>query len=161
MPSGPRLLLERACYHILARGNGKQKVFLEQNDFLVCIKKLREYKQEHGFLLYGYCLMPNHIHLIGEPIVPENLSKFMHAFLRSYTAYFNNRYARVGHLWQGRFKSKVINKDGYLINCVNYIEFNPLRAGLVKSAAEYQWSSYKERVFYRVDTLPMLDQFSM
>jgi putative transposase len=69
----------------------------------------------------------------------------MQKLSRSYTAYFNKRYGKVGHLWQGRFNSKAIVKDGYLIDCIQYVETNPVRAGLAKSVSDYLWSSYKER----------------
>lgn len=147
MPTGPRLLLENVCYHIVNRGNQKQKIFLDEKDYRAYLFRLKKYKQRFGFLLYGFCLMPNHVHLVGESKELINLSKFMHGLTRSYTAYFNKRYKKVGHLWQDRFKSKVILKDKYLIDCIQYIEHNPLRSNLAKTSSEYAWSSYKERIF--------------
>lgn len=146
MPTGPRLLLENACYHIITRGNQGQQVFLDEQDYRAYLLRLSRYKQRYGFLLYGFCLMPNHAHLIGEPKELKNLAKFMQGLQRSYTAYFNKRYRKVGHLWQERFKSKVIVKDDYLIDCIQYIELNPVRANMVRSPADYEWSSYRERV---------------
>ncbi|MCX5696574.1 MAG: transposase [Candidatus Omnitrophica bacterium] len=162
MPAGPRLLIEHACYHITTRGNQRQPVFLDQKDYRVYLTQLCKYKKQCGFLLYGFCLMPNHLHIIGEPKVQENLAKFMQKLSRSYTAYFNKRYKKVGHLWQGRFKSKAIIKDGYLIDCIQYVEMNPVRAGLVKSASDYPWSSHRERVL--TETLhnrKMLDKLTL
>ncbi len=147
MPAGPRFLLEHACYHIITRGNQKQQIFLEKSDFEEFIRRLKRYKKKYTFFLYGYCLMSNHLHLIGEPKESHNLAKFMQGLLRSYTAYFNKKYKKTGHLWENRFKSKVIIKDGYLLDCIHYIEFNPVRANLVKAANEYLWSSHKERIF--------------
>lgn len=146
MPKGPRLVLENACYHIITRGNQKQATFLTTQDFTVFLQRLKKYKSKYGFWLYGFCLMPNHLHLIGEPKESKNLAKFMHGLLRSYTAYFNLKYKKVGHLWQDRFKSKIITKDRYLLDCIYYIEMNPVRANLVKSANEYEWSSYREKI---------------
>ncbi|MCM8795699.1 MAG: transposase [Candidatus Omnitrophica bacterium] len=140
-----RLLIKNACYHIYARGNQKQKIFSNSDDFKFYLYQLRRYKRKFSFLLYGYCLMPNHIHLIGKPIVPENLSKFMQCLQRSYTAYYNNKYEKTGHLWQGRFKMKVIAEDNYLIDCIAYIEENPVRANLAITPKEYEFSSYRER----------------
>lgn len=77
MPTGPRLLIENACYHINTRGNQQQRVFFDDNDYVAMLMRLRRYKKEHEFLLYGFCLMPNHVHLVGEPLQPDNLSKFM------------------------------------------------------------------------------------
>lgn len=158
MPTGPRFLLEHACYHIITRGNQKQKVFLEQSDFDEFILRLRRYKRKSGFSLYGYCLMSNHLHIIGEPKETENLAKFMHGLLRSYTAYFNKKYKKTGHLWENRFKSKVIVKDGYLVDSIHYIELNPVRANMIKSAGEYLWSSHKERMFGKNSNGKLLDE---
>lgn len=140
-----RLLIDGGCYHVITRGNQKQRVFLESRDYETYLKKLKKCKKKYGFLLYGFCLMPNHIHLIGEPGIPTNLIKFMQTLSRSYTEYFNKKYNRVGHLWQNRYRSKVIMKGAYLLNCIQYVELNPLRANLAKSAEEYPWSSFKER----------------
>ncbi len=146
MPTGPRLIIKNACYHIITRGNQKQRIFLDEQDCEVYLSKLKRYKLRYGFLLYAFCLMPNHVHLIGEPKETFNLSKFMHGLNRSYTAYFNEKYNKVGHLWQGRFKSQVVAKDDYLVDCLNYIELNPVRANMVRAAQDYTWSSYRERV---------------
>jgi len=142
-----RLLIKNACYHIYARGNQKQKVFIEQGDFEFYLMQLKHYKRKYSFRLYSYCLMPNHIHLAGEPFLPEKLSKFMQCLQRSYTAYYNKKYNKVGHLWQGKFKVKVIVKDQYAINCISYIEKNPVRAKLTKRPEDYVFSSYLERNF--------------
>jgi len=109
-------------------------------------------------LLYGYCLMPNHIHLIGEPVYPEKLPKFMQCLHRSYTAYFNKKYNKVGHLWQGRFKAKLIAKDQYLIHCIAYVEQNPVRAKLINSPNEYEFSSYSERNLNNYLSYKLLDK---
>lgn len=146
MPNIPRLLIENACYHLIARGNQKQKVFLGEKDYHEYLERLKAYKKKFDFRLYGYCLMPNHVHLLGQIEVTGNLSKFMQGIALSYALHFNNKYAKVGHLWQGRFKNKVIAKDQYLVDCINYIELNPVRAEIVKAPHEYIWSSYKERV---------------
>ncbi len=161
MPTGPRFLLPNACYHLIVRGNQRQAVFLDDKDYAVYLAKLRRYKKRYGFLLYGFCLMPNHVHLIGQPKELENLAKFMQGVSRSYTAHFNKRYKKIGHLWQGRFKSKIITKDGYLIDCAQYIEHNPVRANMVKSAAEYYWSSYRERTLGQNNNGRLVDELHL
>ena len=158
MPTGPRLLLERCCYHITARGNQKQRIFLEINDYNQLLMRVKRYKKKCDFLLYGFCLMPNHIHIVGEPKEPKNLAKFMQGLLRSYTDYFNKKYQKVGHLWQGRFKSRIIAKDRYLIDCIQYVELNPVRAGITTAALDYKWSSYQERISGKTNTLMSLSQ---
>jgi putative transposase len=146
MSRGRRLLIENACYHIFSRGNQKQRTFNKHDDYATFLRILKKYKRKFNFNLYGYCLMPNHIHLIGEFGNIKNISKFMHALIMTYTIYFNRRYKKVGHLWQDRFKSKIILKDEYLVDCLNYVETNPVRAKIIERPIEYQWSSYKERV---------------
>lgn len=146
MPRGKRLIRNNICYHIVNRGNQKQRIFLENSDFEEFLKLLKHYKRKFTFNLFGYCLMPNHIHLIIEPREGNQLSKFMQGLSQTYTIWFNKKYIKVGRLWQGRFKSKLIQKDQYLVDCIYYIETNPVRAGLVGSPANYFWSSYKERV---------------
>jgi putative transposase len=89
--------------------------------------------------------MPNHIHLMGQPVVPEKLSNFMQCLQRSYTAYYNKKYNKVGHLWQGKFKAKLIVKNRYVLDCISYIETNPVRAKLVNSPKDYTFCSYTER----------------
>jgi len=158
MPTGPRFVLEHVCYHIITRGNQKQQIFLEPGDFSEFIRRLRRYKRKYGFSLYGYCLMTNHLHIIGEPKDSQGLAKFMQGLLRSYTSYFNKKYRKTGHLWEGRFKSKIVVKDSYLVDCIHYIELNPVRANMVKTAGEYLWSSHKERMFSKGDNGKLLDE---
>lgn len=146
MPRTARILLENVCYHIIARGNQKQEIFLEQNDYEKFLKLLARYKRKFHFKLYGYCLMTNHIHLIIEPKVPKELPKIMHRLNLAYAIWFSTKYERVGHIWQDRFKSMVIQKDEYLLTCINYVELNPVRANFVKEPQNYLWSSYRSRV---------------
>ena len=146
MPNLPRVLVENACYHLIARGNQKQKVFLDEKDFEEYLERLKRYKKKFDFKLYGFCLMPNHVHLVGQIEVAKNLSKFMQGVTLSYVIYFNQKYNDVRHLWQGRFKNKVIVNDRYLVDCISYVELNPVRAEIVNAAYSYPWSSYRERV---------------
>jgi putative transposase len=141
-----RVYMENAYYHITVRGNQKKRVFLDEADFKKYLNLLHRYKTKFRFKIYGYCLMNNHIHLNLKPRTPGELSKFMHGINLSYTQYFNSKYKKVGHLWQGRFKSFLITKDKYLLNTVLYIENNPVRAQLVEDAVDYKWSSYRNRL---------------
>jgi putative transposase len=148
MARGPRILLEHVYYHVVNRGNQKQKVFFEESDFQKYLQILKHYKKRYNFKLFGYCLMPNHVHMILEPKQPSDLARVMQSITQTYSTWFNNKYRKVGHLWQGRFKSMVIQKDRYFMECVYYVEANPVRAELISSPLEYRWSSYKERVFF-------------
>lgn len=147
MPRGTRIILNNVCYHIINRGNQKQSIFLDDSGFGKYLQLLKHFKRKYAFKIFGYCLMPNHIHIILEPKRPNELARFMQGLTQTYTAWFNNKYKKTGHLWQGRFKSMIIQKDNYFVECVYYIEANPVRAGLVSSPKDYLWSSYRDRVF--------------
>jgi len=145
MPKASRTFIDFACYHIMVRGNQQQNIFLEDPDRQKYLSLLKKSKKTHKILLYAYCLMSNHTHILIEAPSGKNISKFMHWVNRGYTAYFNHKYKKTGHLWQGRFKSKPIIKGQYLINAATYIENNPVRAGIVNDPEIYTWSSYRER----------------
>lgn len=147
MPRGARILMRNVCYHIVNRGNQKQNIFLEDNDYIKFLEILKHYKRKCRFRLYGYCLMPNHIHMILWPKDPAGLAKFMQGILQTYSICFSKKYKKPGRIWQGRFKSMIVEKDNYFLDCIYYVEMNPVRAGLVSSPAQYRWSSYRERVF--------------
>jgi putative transposase len=148
-----RLIINNASYHIMVRGNQKQITFIEEEDFAKYLDLLRHYKREYGFKLYGYCLMPNHVHLILEVEDGIDLSKIMQGLNQAYTLWFNKKYEKVGHLWQGRYKSMVIQKNKYMLDCLEYVELNPIRANISKSPFDYPWSSWKARLGYMKDGL--------
>jgi len=142
----------------MARGNRKQSIFLENDDFNEYLRLLRRYKKRYCFKLYGYCLMPNHVHLIVGLEKSLMLSKIMHGLNLAYASWFNNKYNKVGHLWQGRYKSMVINKNKYLLDCIEYVEMNPIRANMHKSPFDHPWNSWRERTGYgKSDLLDTLD----
>ena len=158
MPRTARITVENACYHIITRGNQKQSVFLNENDFKKYLSLLTKYKNQYRFKVYCFCLMPNHVHLILEVREPRLLSKIMKKINLSYTIYFNFEHQKVGHLWQDRFKSKIIEKDAYLLECLNYIESNPVRASLAEHLDEYPWSSY---IFRKQNSSILDNMFSL
>lgn len=143
MPRQARLILDNVCYHILTRGNQKQIVFVDEKDNNKYMNILIKYKKRYKFKLYGWCLMNNHVHLVIES---DKLAKLMHGINLSYALYFKRKYNVVGHFWQDRYKSFIITKDKYLINCINYIEHNPIRANIVSKPDAYLWSSYRVRI---------------
>jgi len=148
MPRTSRVFINNACYHIRSRGNQKQKIFIDPDDYSRYLGILKKAKRNFGISLYSYCLMANHIHLLVQVSHAKNISKFMHWITRGYTAYFNAKHAKVGHLWQGRFQSSPIVKGQYLINVATYIENNPVRAEIASDPLDYVWSSYKERCLF-------------
>jgi putative transposase len=149
MPRLARITLKNACYHIITRGNQKQTVFEDSQDYEKYLSILTKYKKKYKFKLFCFCLMPNHVHLIIEVKEPVMLSKIMKCLNLSYTLYFNAKYKKVGHLWQDRFKSKIIEKDAYLLECIDYIEANPVRVSLVTHLSRYPWSSYNFRITHK------------
>jgi putative transposase len=153
MPRSERVYIDYACYHLITRGNQKQTVFLDEYDFEKYITILKKAKKKYDISLYAYCLMPNHVHLLVEPVSARDISKFMHWVNRGFTAYFNTKYNKVGHLWQGRFRSKPLLKGLYLLQCAEYIETNPIRAGIVDNISKYKWSSIAERYLSHSNSL--------
>lgn len=142
MPRTPRFICDQGVFHVLTRGNNGYQVFHEHQDYQHYLHILEECKTEWSFYLYHYCLMPNHVHLIVETDTPDRLSTVMHQINLRYAIYHHKRYGTKGHLWQDRFKSLVIARDEYLLECGRYIEFNPVRAGLTTDPLRYPWNSY-------------------
>ena len=140
-----RVLMENAYYHVISRGNQKQKVFHEEGDFEKYLSLLKRYKVKFKFRLYAWCFMPNHVHLIVDVNNPSDLAKIMHGLNLAYARWFNHKYNKVGHLWQGRFKNMLIQKDQYALDCINYIELNPVRANIKQAPLDYKWSSFRQR----------------
>ena len=153
MPRGKRLLIGNACYHIIARGNQKQDIFLKEVDFEKYLEIVEHYKNKYKFNLYAYCLMKNHVHLIMSVKHICDLAKIMQGLNQAYSMWFNQKYNKNGHLWEGRFKNMVIQKDKYFMDCVHYVECNPVRANIVNSLIDYPWSSYKFRALGKVSRL--------
>lgn len=143
-----RFFIDNYCYHFISRGNNKKEIFLCDEDHFRCLNIIRKAKTKYKVRLYAYCLMPNHFHLLIQAGDSRTISKFMHWIKLGYTIYFNAKYYKIGHLWQGRFKSSPVMTGQYLVNVATYIENNPVRADMVKDPAEYEWSSYKERCFF-------------
>ena len=132
-----------AFYHITARGVGRQDIFYDEADKQMFLEKLGDVQEKWGLVVHGYCLMSNHYHLEVE--TPEgNLSRSMQWLNHVYAGYINMKYKRVGHLFQGRFKSILIEAETHLHVLTRYIHLNPARAGIVKYPIEYKWSSYRE-----------------
>lgn len=155
MPRGARLVIDNACYHIITRGINKMSIFRDELDYGKYLALVKKYKEKFDFMLYGWCLMNNHVHMLMES---NNLSKVMHSIDLSYAQYFRYKYKGAGHFWQDRFKSYVIQKDAYLINCITYIEYNPIRAKIVLRPEDYRWSSYSARILGNSNYIGLLDQ---
>ena len=136
-----RIEFEGAVYHVTARGNERRKIFFTKRDYERFKEYITDAKEKYHFLLHGYVLMTNHYHLLIET-PQKNLSKIMHHINSSYTTYTNVKRKRSGHLFQGRFKSIVVDKDSYLLELSRYLHLNPVRAKVVEKPEDYQFSSY-------------------
>jgi putative transposase len=163
MARKPRIHFPGAFYHVIARGNRGQKLFIDDQDYQRYLKFLDEYKERYRFLLYAYILMPNHIHLLIE-VAEAPLSRIMQPLQFRYTRNFNIKYKKWGHLFQGRYKAILCQKDSYFLELSAYIHLSAVRAGLAQDPLEYPWSSYRFYVKGReegfVDRDFLLAQFS-
>jgi len=142
MARKPRAEYENAFYHVICRGNNRQKIYLDREDYRVFLKYLKETKKKYFLKIHGYVLMKNHVHQLIE--TPEgNLSAAMQSLLTRYVRYFNKRHKRTGHLFQGRYKAILCQKENYLLELVRYIHLNPVRANAVTRPEEWEWSGYR------------------
>jgi len=142
MPRGPRLIVPEIAVHIVQRGHDRRDCFRHDTDYLVYLANLRDLAVKKGCVLHAYCLMTNHIHLLVTPSTADACALLMRNLGQRYVQYFNRRYKRSGTLWEGRFKSCLVDTAQYLIACYRYVERNPVRAGMVASASDYPWSSH-------------------
>lgn len=128
--------------HIIQRGNDRQAVFFEDKDYRKYLNILTEYAEKFDCAIHAYVLMTNHIHILATPTEKEGISRLIQAIGRKYVGYINRSYKRSGTLWEGRYKSSLIDSENYFLTCSRYIEMNPVRAGKVESPEQYEWSSY-------------------
>lgn len=142
MPKQPRLNPVEQPQHIIQRGNNRQACFASKQDYIVYLHWLKEAASQYQVSIHAWVLMTNHVHLLATPHQEFAVSKMMQSIGRRYVQYFNTTYQRSGTLWEGRFKSCLIDSENYLLQCSRYIELNPVRANLVAAAQDYRWSSY-------------------
>jgi len=129
--------------HIIQRGNNRQACFASNQDMAFYASLLHEYSKKFSVSLHAWVLMTNHVHLLASPYAAGGISNMMQSVGRRYVRYFNREYQRSGTLWEGRFKSSLVQSETYLLQCQRYIELNPVRAGMVSDPAQYVWSSYQ------------------
>lgn len=146
MPRIARVVAVNYPHHITQRGNNRAAVFFDEKDRESYLHILVHYCKKYSIEIWAYCLMKNHVHLLAVPRKEESLARGIGGTSLVYTQYVNAKYGRSGRLWQNRFYSCVVEKDRYLWAVARYIDRNPLRAGIVKSAEEYKWSSAKSHI---------------
>lgn len=145
----PRLYLPDVPQHIIQRGINRQACFISDKDFAVYACRLDQSARRYQVAVHAWVFMTNHVHLLVTPQSEQGVSRMMQATGRHYVRYFNHTYGRTGTLWEGRFKSCLVDAEDYLLACQRYIELNPVRAGMVLVPEDYSWSSYKANGFGR------------
>lgn len=153
MPRQPRLVLPEVSLHVVQRGNNRNDCFVDERDYLCYLSCLRDVTAKHGVAVHAYCLMTNHVHLLVTPGDAEGCHKMMRDLGQRYVQYYNKRHRRSGTLWEGRFRSCVVESARYVLACYRYIELNPCRAKLVQHPAAYQWSSHRVNIGQAADIL--------
>jgi putative transposase len=148
-----RLAVPGYPHHLIQRGHNRQCVFIDDEDRARYLLMLREVLREQGVALHAYVLMDNHVHLLATPGEGRALSRLMQRLGTWYAGWFNHRHGRSGSLWEGRFKSSLVETDAYLLVCMRYIENNPVRSGQVERAEDFPWSSVRHHVGHAADPL--------
>jgi putative transposase len=141
MPRTARASVGGVIYHAMNRGNRRAAVFHKEGDYEAFVDALREARQRLPVDLFGYCLMPNHFHLVIRPAADGDLGRWMRWLLTTHAQRYHRHYQTSGHVWQGRFKAFPIQDDAHLTTVLRYVERNPVRAELVARAEEWRWSS--------------------
>jgi putative transposase len=141
MARSKRLQIPGLLRHVMARGNGRMSIFLDDVDYRQFVYLLGDVVESRQMECLNYCVMPNHYHATLRPTLP-NLSEAVRSINSRYAQWWNRRHERVGHVFQGRFKDQIVQQEGYLLSLCRYIALNPVRAGLVESPDNWEWSSY-------------------
>lgn len=144
MPRYARELSSKQTYHVMLRGNNREKIFIDEEDKQRMVDTLREKKEQEEFYLIAYCVMDNHIHIIVKE-GKASLARIVKRVGTSYAYYFNKKYRRIGHVFQDRFRSENIEDDSYLLSAIRYVHQNPLKPG-IGTIEGYKWSSYGEYI---------------
>lgn len=143
MPRLARLCPADIPQHIIQRGNNRSVCFCSEGDLAFYAHCLKDYSKKFDVNIHAWVFMTNHVHLLATPLKEGAVSKMMQSIGRMYVRYFNKTYQRSGTLWEGRYRSCLVESDRYLLQCYRYIELNPVAANMVQHPADYHWSSYQ------------------
>jgi putative transposase len=143
MPRQARFIVPDIALHVIQRGHNRNACFRDDTDRMVYLATVAELLRANAVALHAYCLMTNHIHMLLTPATARACATLMRNLGQRYAQYFNRRYRRTGALWEGRYRSCLVDSTNYVLACYRYVERNPVRAGMVPSAAAYRWSSYQ------------------
>ncbi len=147
MPRQARFCPAGLPVHLIQRGNNRHAIFTCDDDLAAYARWLAEGAERFGVSVHGWVFMTNHVHLLATPSHDESLSQLMQFLGRLYVRHFNYTYTRSGTLFEGRFKTCIVQEDRYLLTCLRYIELNPVRAGMVRDPDDYRWSSFRAHAF--------------
>ena len=153
MPRRARIALADVPLHVIQRGNNRQACFFADDDYAYYLDQLKQCAQRAGCAIHAYVLMTNHVHLLLTPHEAEAAGRLMKLLGQRYVQHVNRLYRRSGTLWEGRFRSCIVQDDAYLLGCSRYIELNPVRAGMVAAPSVYRWSSYQVNALGETDSL--------
>src|SRR3954467_14556413 len=153
MPRHARLVVPDLPIHIVHRGVNRQPCFSRDGDYLVYVALLQAASSKFGCPVHAYCLMTNHVHILATPGSSQACGSMMHGVAQRYAHYFNKRAGRTGPLWEGRFRSCIVESARYVLACYRYIELNPVRAGMVAAACQHPWSSHAGNSGLKTDKL--------
>ena len=153
MARRPRTYIPGLTLHVVQRGNNKGEMFRDASDYHFFLNVLRHESARRDVAIHAYVLMTNHFHLMATPADEAGVSTMMQSLGRTYVPVFNLKHQRTGGLWEGRFRSFVIETESYWLKCMRYIELNPVRAGIASKLDEYRWSSARAHIDGRDDDL--------
>jgi len=153
MPRMPRPIVPGQPLHLIQRGNNRTAAFLDRQDLAFYLRVLHETSRRAGCAIHAYVLMTNHVHLLVTPQTARGPARMMQGIGRKYVRYFNERHGRTGTLWEGRYRSTLVDSDRYFFACSRYIELNPVRAGIVTDPAVCGWSSFRCNAMGRPDPI--------
>jgi putative transposase len=148
-----RPVADGLVYHVINRGNNRQRVFFVDDDFRAFLRALAQTQLRYPFELFAYTLMSNHFHLVLRPQAGQSISRIVQSLTVAHTWRYHRRHGSVGHIWQGRFRSPVLQADEHLLTVLRYVEANPWRAGLVADLKDYPWTSFPAHGLGRADPL--------
>ena len=148
-----RIVVPNQPLHIMHRGNNRQDIFKSEDDLIRIRKDIKHSLSKAGCYLHAYVVMTNHLHLLITPKNKEQLAKFMQSMANRYVRYYNAKHQRTGTIWEGRFKSCLVDSEHYLFALYKYIEMNPIKANMVEDIANYRCSSYRHNALGETDEL--------
>jgi putative transposase len=147
MPRKRRIYRPDVSVHVIHRGNNRGLIFRDNADRHVFLRLLRDSSEHHGVGVHGFALMDNHYHVIATPAEEHSLPRAMHELGFRYVTYFNRKHDRIGTLWNSRYRGLLIEDERYWFTCLRYVEYNPVKAGIVDAPERYKWSSYHRHAF--------------